>query len=128
MNGVVHFEIPADNMKELGEWFKKVFGWDLEQYPGDMPYIVARTSECDEKNMPKELGKINGGFYEKGEGEASNNPVIVIKVENIEEGLKRVEESGGAKVIDIRDVGDMGKYCQVKDTEGNIIGLWQNLE
>tara|TARA_Y100000034_G_C6603211_1_gene262467 strand:- start:27 stop:344 length:318 start_codon:yes stop_codon:yes gene_type:complete len=103
MDGVVHFEIPLENVERGTEFYKKVFGWGVEK-AGEMPYWMARTSECDEKNMPKELGKINGGFYEKGEGEASNNPVIVIKVENIEEGLKRVEESGGAKVIDIRDV------------------------
>ena len=27
-----------------------------------------------------------------------------------------------------QQVGDMGYYSRVKDTEGNVIGIWQNIK
>jgi uncharacterized protein len=127
MNGVVHFEIPADDMKKAAEWYKKVFGWNTEEIPG-MPYIMTRTCECDEENMPKEMGKINGGFYERDDGGASKNPVIVVKTSNIDESMEKIKSEGGEIVVEKKQVGDMGLYAQFKDSEGNIMGLWQDLK
>ena len=127
MDGVVHFEVPLENIERGTEFYKKVFEWGVEK-AGEMPYWMARTSECDEKQMPKELGKINGGFYEKGDGEASNNPVIVIKVKDMDESIKKIQENGGSITLEKNQVGDMGLYAQFKDTENNIMGLWQDLK
>lgn len=126
MDGVVHFEIPIDNVKRATEFYKKLFGWDIQK-AGEMPYWMARTSKCDENMMPVEVGKINGGFYERG-GDSSPNPSIVIKVKNIDEHVKKIKSAGGKVLFSVRNVGDMGKYTQFKDTEGNIVGLWQDLK
>jgi uncharacterized protein len=128
MNGVVHFEIPVEDMEKASEWYKKVFKWNTEKYPGDMPYVLARTCECDEQNMPKETGKINGGFYKRDESGASKSPVIVIKVENIDEGMEKIKSEGGEIVREKVSVGDMGFYAQFKDPDGNIMGVWQDLK
>jgi len=41
--------------------------------------------------------------------------------------LKKIEKAGGKIVTQKQQVGDMGYYAKVKDTEGNIIGIWQSI-
>ena len=53
--------------------------------------------------------------------------MLVIEVASCEQRIKEIEEAGGSKVMGPHQVGDMGIYAQVKDTEDNIIGLWQPL-
>jgi uncharacterized protein len=53
-------------------------------------------------------------------------PVIVLGVEDLDDALARVEKLGGKVAIGRQPVGDMGFSAYVHDTEGNLIGLWQN--
>jgi uncharacterized protein len=126
MNKVVHFEIPFDDKEKSIEFYKKVFGWKMKDMP-EMNYTIAHTVEVDENMMPKEHGAINGGMYKRGDGSAKS-PVIVIDVDDIDTKIKEVEEAGGSVFRAKVNVGKMGFYTQVKDTEGNIIGLWENIK
>lgn len=45
----------------------------------------------------------------------------------VDEYVKKVEGQGGKLVLPKQQVGDMGLYARVSDTEGNVIGLWQDL-
>ena len=125
MDKVVHFEIPFDDKKRAEEFYSKVFGWKLNPMP-EMKYTMVHTVDVDEKMMPKESGAINGGMYNRKDG-GSKNPVLVINVAKIDEALKKIEKAGGKIFMAKRKVGDMGWYTQVKDTEGNVIGVWENL-
>lgn len=126
MNKVVHFEIPYDNAEKAVEFYKNVFGWNIQAIP-EMNYHIVHTVEVDEKQMPKESGAINGGMYKRDE-KSSKSPVIVVDVDSIDEHIKKVKESGGNVVREKVQVGDMGYYSQVSDTEGNIIGIWENIK
>ncbi|MCI0533246.1 VOC family protein [bacterium] len=126
MNSVVHFEIPFDDQKRAEKFYKKLFGWNLVSVP-DMSYTIAQTAETSKAGMPKKRGAINGGMFKRG-GKASRTPVIVIDVPNIKNHLARIEKAGGKITMPMYPVGDMGLYAQVKDTEGNIIGVWQTLK
>ena len=75
---------------------------------------------------PKEPGGINGGMYERGD-EVSKTPVVVIEVASCEKRIEDVKTAGGQVLMGPQPVGDMGIYAQVKDSEDNIIGLWQPL-
>jgi uncharacterized protein len=127
MNKVVHFEIPADNIERAQKFYKELFGWNIEK-AGEMPYWIARSGECDENNIPKEAGFINGGMMKRDSEQdpSGTKPVIVIKVEDLDEHLKKIEEAGGKVAMSAIDVGDMGRYARVEDTENNIIGIWQD--
>ena len=129
MNKVVHFEIPADDVERAQKFYKDLFGWGIEK-AGEMPYWMIKTTECDENNMPKEPGSINGGMLKRDEQNdpSGTKPVIVINVPNVEEHCKKVEQAGGKVVMPVMKVGDMGMYARVEDTEKNIIGLWQDLK
>jgi uncharacterized protein len=120
---VVHFELPADNLERAKNFYKQAFGWGFEQMPG-MEYHMVSTVEIDQKTrMPKEPGAINGGMTKRNN--EVKNPVITIDVQDIDAALKNVEKLGGKTVQKKQPVADMGFTAYFKDTEGNIVGLWQ---
>ena len=55
----------------------------------------------------------------------SRAPNIVIDVPDIEAALKAVGEAGGSTVGERMAVGEMGFAAYFKDSEGNLVGLWQ---
>jgi uncharacterized protein len=124
MNKVVHFEIPYDDRERAGKFYEGVFGWQLKDVP-NMNYTMARTSEVDEDNMPKEKGVINGGLWKR---EGVGAPIVVIDVPSIDDHLQKIEQAGGKVVMPKAVVGEMGYYARVSDTEGNVIGIWENLK
>lgn len=123
MDKVQHFEIPADDVERAKKFYSEVFGWKISDVPG-MNYTLLYTAEVDKNNMAKEKGVINGGMMERG---VVKSPVIVVTVASIEESLEKIKAAGGEAVTEVMTVGDMGLYSYVKDPEGNIIGIWQNL-
>lgn len=128
MDRVCHFEVPYGDKERMEKFYTGVFGWQFFPAPGEMPYNFAITTEVDESFQPKNAGGINGGTYPRFDGApVATNPVIVIEVESCEQRINDVTSAGGSLVIGPDHVGDMGIYAQVKDTEDNIIGLWQPL-
>ncbi len=123
MGGVVHFEIPADDVERAQSFYRGVFGWRIDPMP-DMSYALLMTTESGEDGRPREPGVINGGMMRR-EGEISA-PVITIAVDDIDATLKQVNSSGGTTVQAKMPVGDMGFSAYFTDPEGNILGLWQN--
>jgi hypothetical protein len=123
MDKVVHFEIPADNLARAKKFYNTVFGWKMNEIP-EMEYVMVGTVESDEDGMPKETGAINGGMLERQDPVKS--PVITINVKNIDQAAEAIEKNGGKLVRPKMAVGDMGYAAYFKDTEGNVIGLWQN--
>lgn len=123
MDSVVHFEIPANDVKRAGDFYKKTFGWMTNSLE-DMGYTILYTTETDMKNfMIKKVGAINGGMMKRNE--KIKNPVITLSVDNMEEAFKKVKANGGSVYIEKMPVGDMGFAGYIKDTEGNIIGLFE---
>jgi len=123
MNKVVHFEIPTDDMARAKKFYQDTFGWLLEDQPG-MEYVIARTVEVDDKMMPKEPGGINGGMAKRGENLKA--PSLAINVDNIDEAMQNVKKSGGVLATEKMPVGKMGFMAYFRDTEGNVLSLWQS--
>ena len=120
---VVHFEIPADDMDRAQEFYRSAFGWEINPMP-DMGYAMVGTTPTGEDQMPKDPGAINGGMF-KREGPMTA-PTVVIAVEDIDKALEIVAEHGGKKMVPKTPVMEMGFSAYFRDTEGNLIGLWQN--
>ena len=123
MGKVVHFEIPADNLARAKKFYSTVFGWTLNDFP-ELEYTIAKTAESDQNGMPKEPGAINGGMLQRQDPVKS--PVITISVENMDQAAATIEKNGGKMIRAKMAVGDMGFAAYFKDTEGNVVGLWQN--
>ena len=127
MDKIVHFEIPADDMKRAQKFYQTAFGWKVEAYPGFEGYYGVYTVEVDEKTrMPKQAGAINGGMLKRES--PIKNPVITVNVQDIGASMKKLEAAGGKVVRGMEPVGDFGLAAYFKDTEGNILGLWQDLK
>lgn len=123
MDKVVHFEIPADDLARAKKFYSTVFGWKTEDVPG-MEYTMVHTVDVDQKTrMPKESGAINGGMMKRmAEVKA---PVVTINVADIDKAVEKVQKAGGKLLMPKQKVMDMGWNAYVKDTEGNVIGVWQ---
>ena len=132
MDPVVHFEMPAKDKKRVSDFYSNVFGWQMNQLGSEMGnYLLANTTEVDENRMPTRAGAINGGFFDYQEKEGFNVPHLVIAVDNLEESMKKVEETGG-KLIGgasgpgkIDDIPGIGRYISFEDSEGNHVGMLQ---
>ena len=123
MDGVVHFEIPFEDKERAMQFYKDSFDWGIQDMP-EMSYTMVRTVEVDEKHMPIESGKINGGMFKRAKD--LKNTLLTINVVSIDESLEKIKSSGGEVVREKRSVGDMGFVAYFKDTEGNVVGLWEN--
>jgi hypothetical protein len=75
--------------------------------------------------MPTEPGFINGGMLDRAYN-AATGPIVVIDVTDLDSALAKVEELGGEIVVGRTQVADMGWSAYFRDTEGNVMGLWQS--
>jgi predicted enzyme related to lactoylglutathione lyase len=125
MRKVVHFEIPADDLDRAKTFYGSVFGWDLQTMAmADGEYTSVVTTPVDEQTYaPTEPGAINGGMRQRDE--RTPTPVITIDVDAIDDALKEIEASGGSTVAPRTAIPGMGAFAYFKDSEGNVLGLWE---
>jgi predicted enzyme related to lactoylglutathione lyase len=119
---VVHFEIPYDDGDRARGFYEEAFDWQLQKMPG-MEYTLAGTGPTGDQG-PTEAGYINGGLLAREES-AAPGPVVVVDVPSIDSVLETIAQLGGSTVVPKQPVGDMGFTAYVRDTEGNIVGLWE---
>jgi predicted enzyme related to lactoylglutathione lyase len=119
---VVHFEIPFDDGDRAQQFYRGAFGWQLQSMPG-MGYVLASTGPTGDRG-PTEPGFVNGGMFSRSVS-PSPGPLVVVDVPSINEALRRIGELGGETVLGRQPVGTMGFSAYVRDTEGNVIGLWE---
>jgi predicted enzyme related to lactoylglutathione lyase len=128
MNPVVHFEMPAENMQRMTDFYTEVFGWQSQMMGEEMgSYVVVTTSETDDKDRPKMPGTINGGFYPKHEGKPPYCPSFVIAVDDINESIKKIERANGKVLGDPVEIPGVGTYISFIDTEGNRLNILKPL-
>ncbi len=123
MDKVVHFQIPVEDMSRAKEFYRSIFGWEIQETGMGRDYQLVTTTPVDEEGMPTEPGGINGALYLREKPEEC--PSIVINVPSIDDYLEKVERAGGKVIAPKEPVGDFGLYALVEDTEGNKIGLWE---
>jgi uncharacterized protein len=126
MSKVVHFELPADDLDRARTFYSSVFGWKLDTtpMPGGGEYTSVVTTAVDEQTQqPTEPGAINGGMTPREH--PVQVPVITIDVDAIDDALKEIEAGGGTTVAPRTEIPGMGAYAYFKDTEGNVMGLWE---
>ncbi len=120
MDSVVHFEVPADDLARAKKFYTESFGWELQDMP-EMSYVMATTFK---KGQPvSDMPAINGGMPKRG---VLTAPSFSINVANIDAAMEKVKAAGGVIVPGKTAVGKMWfmEYC--KDSEGNVLSLWQN--
>jgi uncharacterized protein len=126
MDKVLHFEIPVDDRERAKEFYRSAFDWQLDDADmgGGNIYTTVITAPIDEQSrMPTEPGAINGGLMQRTPDTPA--PVITIGVAGIDDALKKVEAGGGSVVQPRTEIPNMGAFAYFKDSEGNVVGLWE---
>ena len=120
---VMHFEIPANNIKKLSKFYSELFGWQIEKVPS-MEYWLILTVPIDEEGVPLRPG-INGAMIKRQKQEQKITNYI--SVENLRDYLQKIERLGGKIISNIQEVPNIGIYAYISDPEGNIFALWQKI-
>ena len=127
MDKVVHFEIPVDDAERAKEFYRSIFDWqlnDADMGGGNIYTTVTTTPINEQTRLPTEPGAINGGLMRRIPETPA--PVITIDVDAIDDTLKQIEAAGGSVVQPRTEIPNMGAFAYFKDSEGNVVGLWQN--
>jgi predicted enzyme related to lactoylglutathione lyase len=119
---VVHFEVPYDDAERARGFYRDVFGWQIQSMP-EMQYNMVSTGPVGDRG-PTEPGYIGGGMLQRQA--PVNAPVITLEVDDIDSTFVAIEKHGGAPVGTKMEVGGMGFAAYFTDSEGNLMGLWQN--
>ena len=128
MDRVKAFDIPVDDMKRAQRFYHEVFGWKITPIPGSGGnFHAAQTVPVDENGDPKVPGGINGGFFQRGTDDLEGT-LLEINVPSIDEYLKKIESAGGKLVKAKSPILDIAFFAVIKDTEDNIVGLWEDIE
>ena len=119
-NAIVHFEIPADDVARARSFYEGVFGWKIKQFPmppGGPEYYGVTTRKEGEAG-------INGGLMRRNmPGQPFAN---YIAVKSIDDFLGKIQASGGTLIMPRQEIAPgMGSIAVFKDTEGNMMGLYQ---
>jgi predicted enzyme related to lactoylglutathione lyase len=126
---IVHFEIPANNIEKLKKFYKDLFGWNFQKYPGPTTYYLVETVPVDDKMTPVRAG-VNGGLYCKKD---ASDPALAqqmnyISVESVEEYSKKVEKLGGKIKVPKMEIPGLGWWALATDPEGNTFGILEYMK
>jgi hypothetical protein len=125
MDPVVHFEFPAEDSKRMSRFYRQAFGWKTKTLGNKFgKYTLATTTEMAANGWPRKPGRINGGFYEKGD-KPGQYPSVVIAVMDIKKAMKKVEKAGGKVLGEPMEIPGFGMYVSFNDTEGNRIAIME---
>jgi len=119
---VVHFEVPFDDAERAASFYRDVFGWNIMPMP-ELDYTIVSTGPTNEQGMPTEAGYIGGGMLQRAE--PATTPVLTLEVDDLDKALATIEQHGGSTVVGKTPVGEMGFSGYFRDSEGNLMGLWQ---
>jgi uncharacterized protein len=113
---ISHIEFPADDVERAKRFYGAVAGWDFSTMEGFPGFWLFRTSETS-----------GGGLGKRGDSVGSVIRVY-IGVESLEDAVAAAEANGGSVITRPTDVPGQGRFAAVNDSEGNEVGLWQNVQ
>jgi predicted enzyme related to lactoylglutathione lyase len=116
MNRMVHFEIQGDNPEALADFYRAVFGWEVNNWGGPQKYWLVTTGPDSEPG-------INGAIMER---HFKQQAVInTSSVEDLDATLKKIEASGGKKILGPNEIPGIGLHAYCEDPDGNLFGILQ---
>jgi predicted enzyme related to lactoylglutathione lyase len=115
MGRVVHFEIPIDRPERAEAFYRDALGWKVERW-GPVEYWNLTASG--------EPGPGADGALTP-RSEAPEGVLVYVGVDDIDGATDRVRDAGGTVVTAKMPIPSIGWAARVRDTEGNLIGLFQ---
>ncbi len=117
---VIHFEIPADDMEALAQFYRELLGWKIEEMEGmeGTGYLGITTSTAE--------GALSGGMMKRS-GPA-HLPTNYVWVESVSDYLAKAKDLGAKVIVDKTEIPGMGWFATLMDPQGNPLGLFEALE
>jgi predicted enzyme related to lactoylglutathione lyase len=112
---ISHVEWCCLDVERCAEFFHELFGWNFKPFGNN--YLL-----CTPKSGPA-IGLLRRGQIIQGE-----NCLVFVTVESIETTLQRAKTLGGDVLVEKTRIPDYGWYAQLRDLEGNIVGLFEKLD
>ncbi len=112
---VVHFEIPADDVERLRQFYSDLFGWRIETSPEMPEYALVETGA--------DFPRVNGGIMKRRMPE--QKPMNFVLVESVTDYAEKAKQLGGQVVVAKTEIPNMGYFAVCLDPEGNPIGLFE---
>jgi hypothetical protein len=109
----IHFEIPADDVEKLAQFYRQLFGWKIEK--AAMDYWMIETDPAGQG--------IGGGMMKRQMPQ--QQIMTYFQVESVGDSAARVKGLGGQVVVDKRAVPTMGYFAVCLDPQHNAFALWQ---
>lgn len=116
MSRVIHFEIQADDPERAANFYKSVFGWEIQKWEGPEDYWLVTTG-------PEEEPGINGAIMTRSNPGA--NVWNTVGAESLDDVTAKIESNGGKVVQPRQAVPGVGYHAYFEDSEGNIFGVMQ---
>ena len=114
MGRVTHFEITADDPERAVDFYKQVFGWDIDKWEGPQPYWLI-TGNAAQRG-------IDGAIMHR---HSSGQKVIcTVDVASWHEAAEAIKAAGG-KVTGKDVISGVGTFAYWEDTEGNLFGIME---
>jgi len=110
---ICHLEIPTTDTKRSGEFYNKLFGWEIDHSWG-ADYAIFNTGE----------GKLTGGGLDRKDEITPGKIIIYILVDDISAMLEKAVKLGAKKVEEKTEIPNVGWFGLFTDLDGNTIGLF----
>lgn len=116
LSAVVWFEIPASNLPRATAFYEQILQMKMRPYEG----VGAKMNI-----FPYTEPAIGGAVIEGGSGEAGRGSVVYLNADpSLDAVLARIQPAGGSILMGRTALPPgMGVFAQIKDTEGNAVGL-----
>jgi uncharacterized protein len=116
---VQYFEIPADDVNRAQEFYKKVFGWDMQKWSNsEHDYWMFETKD-DKGNSG-----LGGGMMKRQS--LQHTVTNYITVSSIDEYSSKIEQLGGKVIIPKKEITNMGFFAICLDSENNMFGIYED--
>lgn len=116
-NTITHFEIYGEEPAGLAEFYRTVFGWQIEQMPG-VDYWRIQIA-------PTEANPLQGGGLTYRAIPGLNGWMLFVNVDSLDETTSLVQRLGGSVVRPKTAVPKTAWVTIVADPAKNLFGVWQ---
>src|SRR5262245_51888161 len=109
---VVHFEMPYDDRDRMSDFYAKTFGWVPNRLGPEMgSYVVVHTGATDAvTHRPTEVGRINGGLYDRTMSKTQHGTNVVLGTDDIRRDIAAIKANGGEVLTEPVMIPGQGEY------------------
>ena len=110
LNTINYFELPADNIEELKEFYSSIFNWEFEKGNDTSDYWLIENAGIKGALLKRRI--------------VEQKPTMYVEVNSLEECVTKAKTAGAEIVLDKQVVSE-GYFAILKDPQQNIIGVWE---